>query len=418
MSDDRRLAIVYGLGAAAPSDVIRASADIGQPVFVTDTRLPHNAAMADLLREIGPTFDLASRAEDDLVRELHGSVSGITTFSESMLRTTARLAAGLGLNYHTVEVANRLTDKGVQRRTLNKAGVSPVWQADVRTTEDLRRVARDAPYPVVLKPAHGQSSRDTYACGSAQELLSAARTVPDGGWVVEEMLVGGPNPGLPWLGDYCSVESAVVEGEVWHYGITDKLPLTEPFRETGDVLPTSLPPAVQTEVRSLASAAIAALGVTAGLVHTEVKLTTSGPKIIEVNGRLGGDFSRLLRRISDFDPVRLGLQIALGERPTPTPYATTKTAFFYSILPPTFMVRVRSLAGTSAFRDLPGVWAVDRPARLGSVLDWRRGTGETVYTIWAETDEPAALPEMIADFANVAAVEYESVSDEGEKAVG
>ena len=69
----------------------------------------------------------------------------------------------------------------------------------------------------------------------------------------------------------------------------DAFPLAEPFRETGDFMPHPL----ETErggdrggIGGLGRQT--ALGVQSGALHTEIKLTAEGPKIIEVNGRVAG----------------------------------------------------------------------------------------------------------------------------------
>ena len=54
---------------------------------------------------------------------------------------------------------------------------------------------------------------------------------------------------------------------------------------------------------------------TYGLTHTELKLTASGPRIIEINGRLTGHMNLTTRSTLGIDLVRLGGLLALGERP-------------------------------------------------------------------------------------------------------
>ena len=48
--------------------------------------------------------------------------------------------------------------------------------------------------------------------------------------------------------------------------------------------------------------------------HTEVKLTPDGPRVIEVNGRLGGGIPEMLFQASGESIMRLSMRIALGER--------------------------------------------------------------------------------------------------------
>jgi biotin carboxylase len=329
-----------------------------------------------------------------------GGAAGITTFSEPMLRTTAELAELLRVPFHGRETAQCLTDKALQRYRLNAAGVSPVRHALVRHGADFERALDEVGLPVVIKPLVGRASADTFGCETRGEFATLVEALVEitpsgGGWVVEERLATGEHPAGSWLADYCSVESAVSGDRVWHYCVTDKLPLAPPFRETGDSIPTRLPDDLRQAVCAMAEAALRATGITVGLVHTEIKLTPAGPRVIEVNGRLGGDIARLLRRATGFDPVRLALELALGGSFEPYPLRYDRAAFFRSVMPPQRPVTVRELSPPSRFRSVPGVWAVDRPAREGRALDWRRGTGEVVFTVWAETPVADGVPELL-----------------------
>jgi hypothetical protein len=84
-----------------------------------------------------------------------------------------------------------------------------------------------------------------------------------------------------------SVESIVREGVIEHFMVTGRFPFAPPFRETGLFLPSDLGLAERDSVTSLATAAAAAMKVRHGFLHTEIKMTPAGPRIVQVNGRLG-----------------------------------------------------------------------------------------------------------------------------------
>ena len=60
-----------------------------------------------------------------------------------MLRLTAQLAAVLDLPFHSPGTAAVLTDKCLQRRCLNSAGVSPTMQALVPTGAEFETAMRE-----------------------------------------------------------------------------------------------------------------------------------------------------------------------------------------------------------------------------------------------------------------------------------
>ncbi len=80
-----------------------------------------------------------------------------------------------------------------------------------------------------------------------------------------------------------------------HLAITGRFPLAPPFRETGFFIPASIAPGQQAELLDLAGETLRALGLEVGAAHTEIKLTSEGPRVIEVNGRIGGGVPDMLR---------------------------------------------------------------------------------------------------------------------------
>ncbi|WP_255249341.1 hypothetical protein [Streptomyces albidoflavus] len=86
------------------------------------------------------------------------------------------------------------------------------------------------------------------------------------------------------------------------------------------------------EVHAQVTAAHTALGVEAGVTHAEVRLTSRGPRLVELNGRLGGDLIPYAGQLATgVDLVRAAPAVALRERPdlTPTRALTTEVRFLY-----------------------------------------------------------------------------------------
>src|SRR5580658_8041806 len=89
-------------------------------------------------------------------------------------------------------------------------------------------------------------------------------------------------PATPYAA-YVSVESVTSEGVISHLALTGRFPLAENFRETGFFIPAALSEDDQAAALQLATEVIEAIGVTTGCLHTEVKFTLDGPRVIEVN---------------------------------------------------------------------------------------------------------------------------------------
>jgi biotin carboxylase len=370
--------VVFDLGAASPVEVARSAVDRCRPVFVAD-RDTQGGGLTPVMASLAPTVDATGRDDGDVAEELlRLAPAGITTFSEHQIRRTASLAARLGLPYHTPEVAERLTDKWAQREAVRAAGADRVRSRLLTGPADLPAALEDVPLPGIIKPVQGAGSRDTYrvddaaACAAVVESLFAA--APGRRFVLEEMLVGDPSAAGPDWGDYVSVETLWVDGAAHHLTVTGRFRLAPPFRETGAFLPAEVPPDLWAAAERLTERASAAIGVRDGFTHTEIKLTRDGPRLLEVNGRLGGHLSQMLRRALDLDPVALALQTAAGTVTPPAEITFRCISFDYFPAAPMEARRLVAVEGIDEVRRLPGVERVTLRLQPGTDLDWRAGS--------------------------------------------
>ncbi|WP_326617631.1 ATP-grasp domain-containing protein [Streptomyces decoyicus] len=309
----------------------------------------------------GPVVECDPDAPHEVVPTLRSHcASGVTTFSEGMVPLTSRLAQGIHLPFHDRDTVNLLTDKLAQRRRLAERRVDAVWSELVTSRTAALALVEERGHPVVVKPVRSQSSRDTYYVENAAQFPDGLEPSGERPFVVEEYLSGRDEGEY---GDYVSVETLVVDGRAFTLGITGKFPLSSPFREHGQFLPARLPGNESSEVAHLAADAAQALGIQMGLVHTEIKLTARGPRIIEVNGRLGGFLGELYQRASGQNLLALGIAVACGQPVDPPPPAAPETVEFqYSNLPPVTGGVLRRVGGADIARKEPGI--VDYTVRL------------------------------------------------------
>ena len=338
-----------------------------------------------------------SPAPSALVTELkNAGVRGVLTFSERMQAEAAELAAALGLPGNSLATIDLLTDKYAQRQRLRQAGVpSARCELVARPAEWPAAVARTG-LPAVVKPASGEGSRNTYLVqdmDAGAELVGRLLAVPaDGGsgeaaLVVEEYLSGRPSG--PY-GDYVSVECMVAAGEVSPLVVDREAPTVAPFREVGQFWPANLPVAERDQVAAVAADAVRALGVAVGLTHTEVKLTAGGPRVIEVNGRLGGNLPDLAVRAAGLDLVEVAGRLALGEPADASVGELDRVFFQYWSPSPCRAGRLEEIRGTGPVRALPGVTAVRQFLRPGAEIAGGVSTA-VLEMICAEAPDHAAM---------------------------
>lgn len=403
--DPRRppvVAIVHDLGSASVSTIRAAAGRQLELVFVCDRARPHVAATVAEAGRCARVVDVTGLAWDQRVAAVRAvQPSGVVTFSEFALRDTARLAADLGLPGHGERVVRMLTDKLDQRRALAEAGVQAT--RCVVVGDDLRAAAEAVGLPAVLKPRVGAGSAYTFRIESLDDLERRHRTAPPGvEFVLEEMLRGDPEvAGAAW-GDYVSVESLHTPAGSRQVCITGKFPLAEPFRESGMVLPSTLPAPAAAHVLALEAAAIAAIGVAHGVTHTEIKLTASGPKIIEINGRLGGYVPEILKRSSGINLVHTALELAVGRDPAPPPAHHAEVCYQLFLAPPSGVrgtfVKSEGLAELAA---LPGVLQVEERVKPGDVVDYEQGTQSLLGIVYGRAPDHEALRAVVQDIHSI-----------------
>jgi hypothetical protein len=278
--------------------------------------------------------------------------AGVIVFSDGPLTLAAKVAAELGLPFHSPQAARLLTDKLAQRTALQAAGLPVPAFALARSGE----VGEHFPFPAVLKPQVGTGSRDTFKVQSLDQVTEElARCDPDEEFILEEWLRDRTTQ-HSLAADLVSVESVAHGGVVHHFAVTGRFPLAPPFRETGLFLPSDLSAADRDAVVAVAGAAIDAMQVRHGFVHTELKMTPDGPRIIEINGRLGGGISGLVSRLGGPSLFEGAMRLALGKDLEPIPiFSWSPIAYYLYILPPPLATAVESVTGVQELRKMAGV---------------------------------------------------------------
>jgi len=221
-------------------------------------------------------------------QDLEG-LQGVMTWDEARIVQTAEVAAALGLPGDPAATA-RCRDKHQTRQALGAAGVAQPRSTKVESLDEALAEAERLGYPVIIKPTDLALSHGVVKVENAQALAEAyayVHTLTHGGnpdWkpqtLIEELVTG----------EEISVDSAVHRGEIFPLCLAHKEVGYEPYCiEVGHYVFGDEPLLRDPQLLGLLRDTHKALGFTDGITHTEIMLTATGPKIIEVNGRLGGD---------------------------------------------------------------------------------------------------------------------------------
>jgi biotin carboxylase len=252
-------------------------------------------------------------------RELaaHEAVAGVLSWDEARILQSATVAAELGLPGGDPDMVLRCRDKYLTRQALEARGVPQPRSALVADLSQAAAAADQMGYPVVLKPRAMGGSLGVVRADRPADLAATFEFARDcevpGSWryeegVLVEQYVAGPE---------ISVDSAVYHGELMPMFVARKRIGYPPyFEEVGHVVDAADPLLTDPGLASVMRAAHEALGFTDGMTHAEYKLTPDGPKVIEVNARLGGDLIPYLgMRASGLDPGLAAAAVACGQRP-------------------------------------------------------------------------------------------------------
>lgn len=397
--------------------IVEAASELCDILWLLDESAPDGAFTSRLLRKLGTVVNVAGSSTQETALLLRPySPDGVVAYRDEDIVLLSLIAAELGLEYRTPEVARRLVDKLLQRDALRQGGLpSPsCWEVPVgRSAAALEPLAAKVKYPAVLKPRIGNGGQYTMPVATAGDLLRSVTLLPpeaggETGMFVEQFIPSLSTAPEEGFGSYVSVESLVAGGEISHLAVTGRFPLAEPFRETGFFIPADLSQAQLAEVLAVTTAALHALGVRTGDCHTELKLTPDGPRVLEVNGRLGGGIPEMLLRASGVSAFQLSMRVALGEPVVvdgPVPCSRVGWRFLFQ--PPTSAHRVVAIDGLDRLAELPGVNEIYVNRTPGDPVDWREGTRHYVYSVTGVSADYAELLEINRFLHEEVSVVYE-----------
>ncbi|MFM9372926.1 ATP-grasp domain-containing protein [Streptomyces sp. Da 82-17] len=333
---------------------------IWDPSLQTDAYLDEVERHSEELLLVDFSDAYALRALIAATARAHGIDTVLHLGGEDTMGATVAEAEALGLSPNPAESVRRINDKAAMRELLNENGLSVVRSREVGSVDAVVAAAATFPTPFVVKPARSSGSRGIALVVDAEDLdewvVRVRREGLKGPYVLEEYL----------RGPEFSVETLTVDGVHHVLGITAKQHTGAPgFVETGHVFPAQLSQPYESAVRATVIGLLDLAGYRFGPAHTEVVLTSRGPRVVESQTRLGGDrIPALMELATGFDVESAVFRALAGEEvEAPTAHRAAAIGFFQ--LPPG---RVESVSGLDELRALEHVHTLHFPYGPGSVL--------------------------------------------------
>ncbi len=285
---------------------------------------------------------------------------GIMTLATDMpMRSIAAATSRLGLPGISMDTAIKSTDKGEMIKEFKAHNVESPWFYIIEDIESLIILLPSLTYPCILKPTDNSGSRGVVIVNSEEEMMDAYQysvSQSRGGSVILEEYMTGPE---------VSVEMMVIDGEPHVLQVTDKLTTGAPyFVEMGHNQPSMLPTEDVKKIKDLACRAVKSVGINCGPSHVEIKLTPTGPKMIELGARMGGDniTTHLVPFSTGIDMVASTIQIALGEQADVTSSLNCGSAIRYFEAP---LGKIKSIEGVEEAMKIEGVRQITFTKEIG-----------------------------------------------------
>jgi len=265
------------------------------------------------------TIDGPAMAQAALELAKETPIHGVLCWDEGRIHATSFVAEALGLRNGDPAVIWRLRDKAQTRAALDLAGVAQPRSVPVRTVDEALTAALTVGYPAILKPRGLGASLGVVKVHTPEELgerfpFTRDTTAPD------PVVYNSDYPVLVEEfvdGEEISIDSVVCDGQVTALFLARKVFGYPPyFEEIGHFVDAADPLLRDPALLSALQDTHTALGFTDGFTHTEFMLTPSGPSLIEVNGRLGGDLIPYLGLLATgIDPGLAAAAAACGLTP-------------------------------------------------------------------------------------------------------
>ncbi|MGW7103930.1 ATP-grasp domain-containing protein [Streptomyces sp. NPDC054838] len=358
--------------------------------------------LADVLLMVDYTEWDTVRPLAEAAREVWG-FDVIVSLTEGGLDMAARLNDHFGFPGTRPEVSRRMRNKYLMRRHLAEQGKLAMHWGRVTDRESLEAFAREAGFPFIVKPTDATASFGLIRVDGAAGLQAAWERIEelrgrrtDRGstlFTVREFLMESYLDGPEF-----SVEGFSFGGRHVVVAVTEKLVDDTHFAELGHALPARLTPQAYAQVTSTVADFLDTMGVTDGPSHTELRLTSRGPVVIESHNRVGGGhINELVEAAYGIDLLRYGVAWPLGlveELPEP-PIARAGACTRFVLRDPGTVTAVSGVKEVAARADVLAVEVSVSPGDEVRPLrdNWDR-LGFAAVTA-ADTDAAIALCERL-----------------------
>ncbi len=241
----------------------------------------------------------------------------VLTFWETSVPVAARAAAALGLPGNPVAAVDAARSKLRTREESARAGLPTPRSQRVRSLDELFAAAEAIGFPSVVKPEFGASAVGCVRIDSFESLPGVYKIVRSELATTDVVDLRAGNDLL--LEEYLDgvefdVDLVLDDSECVFSSVSQNWPTAEPsFQETGLHCPPDHGAKPVRRLVQLCVETVQAFGFRCGVLHVEGKCTSRGPRIVEVNARMGGGrIHHIVEAVWGVDLIEAQVRGALG----------------------------------------------------------------------------------------------------------
>jgi carnosine synthase len=344
MSTDGPTVVVVGAGYEGKRRCYQRLAALGARLVIVDE--PGHWSQS-LMAEIAGTQWVAAPISGDpdtdagailgALRHSRVRPDGVLTFWENSVCEAARVATALGLPGNPTEAVDAARSKVRTRELSARLGLPTPKAQRVRSLDELFAAAADVGFPAVVKPEFGASAAGCAKVDDFESLLGAYKLVravvaPE----QDEIFRVGSDLLLEQYldGVEFDVDLILQDGKCVFSSVSQNWPTAEPsFQETGLHLPPDHNKKAVARLVDLSVRTVQAFGFRRGVLHVEGKCTSRGPRVIEVNARMGGTrIHQMVEAVWGVDLIEAQLRSSLDLPQTLKPSCKPRCAVVSSIV--------------------------------------------------------------------------------------
>ena len=315
---------VVGAGYLGKRRIYERIAELGARIAVVDeTGHWSQRLVADGLAAHWVAAPIAGDADADAAAVVDALAAegirpdAVLTFWETSVPVAARVAAALGLPGNPVAAVDAARSKLRTREESARAGLPTPRSQRVRSLDELFAAAEAIGFPSVVKPEFGASAVGCVRIDSFESLPGVYKIVRSELATTDVVDLRAGNDLLveEYLdGVEFDVDLVLHDGECVFSSVSQNWPTAEPsFQETGLHCPPDHGAKPVRRLVQLCVETVQAFGFRCGVLHVEGKCTSRGPRIVEVNARMGGGrIHHIVEAVWGVDLIEAHVRGALG----------------------------------------------------------------------------------------------------------